>query len=56
MRAESWDLEKTTLRHRKCEETWGKPHVGKVAVSRAVRRGELLRGEVSQRSPSPLKA
>ena len=34
----------------------GKPRFGHIAFSRAVRRGGLLRGEVSQRSPSPLKA
>ncbi len=42
--------------HLKCEKTLGKTHFGKVVISRADRKGGLLRGKVSQRSPSPLKA
>ena len=33
----------------------GKPQVGQIGFSRAVRNGELLRGKVSQGSTSPLK-
>ena len=34
---------------------WGNTHWAKVVLSGAVRRGELLRGKVSQGSTSPLK-
>ena len=33
---------------------WGKRHFGKLAKTGAVRKGELLRGKVSQGRPHPL--
>ena len=42
-------LRKAQLKH------WGKRHFGKLAKTGVVRKGELLRGKVSQGGPHPLR-
>ena len=54
--ANLWGHGKSTVFHINWEKPMGKRYFGKVRFSSPVRRGELLRGEVSQRSTSPLKS
>ena len=50
-----WGAGKTTLFIKHWGETVVKLTFYEIVISRAVRRGGLLRGKVSQGSPSPLK-
>ena len=51
----SGDQVKHHFARKSIKNVWGNHTSAKVAISGAVRRGELLRGKVSQGSTSPLK-
>ena len=50
-----WGFGKTSHSEKSIAKTLGKRHFGKLAKTGAVRKGELLRGKVSQGRPHPLR-
>ena len=49
-----WEPSKTSHSETNIAKHWGKRYYGKIAQTGAVRKGELLRGKVSQGRPHPL--
>ena len=50
-----WGCGKTSHSEKSIAKHVGKPHFGNIAQTRAVRKGGLLRGKVSQGRPHPLR-
>jgi hypothetical protein len=53
--AHIWGTGKTLLIEKSIAEHWAGRHFGNIAKPRAIRKGELLRGMVSQSRPDPLR-